>query len=163
MAMNRDDLIVDYFRYLVDEYGYHVEDKRFDPQVMGNAYVVFKSPRIGIQIVIDRNQVLLSLGDQTQPMTKWYEFLDVLTYFAPGETAYDFGKKTDENTWDDVVQAQLVRLASILRSYCDPILRGNLEMSADIEKLQASRGAKMLAHLRSLSRTHRESRPKQSD
>lgn len=161
--VDHDDLIVRYFRYLVDEYGYHIEHKEFSPETMGNAYVTFKSSSIGIQIVIDRNQALMVIGDQSQPIAKWFDFTYVLEYFAPSEIAYDFGEKTDANTWEEVIEAQLARLALIVRKYCDPLLSGDLGMKGDIERIQTGRGVETMEHLNKLSQVYRESRARDSN
>jgi hypothetical protein len=121
----------------------------YDPEMMGNAIVVFKSSKAGIDVVIDRNQVLMTLGDPMESRNEWFEFSNVLKYFAPSlESAYVFTEKTVENTWDEVIETQLDRLALILRQYCEPILRGDLSMKEEIKKIQENRKAESLAKLR---------------
>ena len=119
----RIDWIIQYFGYLINEYGFHVEEKDFTPQMMGNAYVLFKSAKIGIEVVIDRNQVLISIGDQSEVRDKWSEFSDILKYLAPSEVPYIFYERTDELTWDEAVKAQLSRTSSLLRQYCETMLK----------------------------------------
>ena len=123
---DRTDWIIQSFRYLIDEYGFHVDEKEFSPQMMGNAYVLFKSSKIGIEVVIDRNQVLISVGEQSEPRDKWFEFGDVLKYFAPSEVEYVFYERTDDMTWDEAVKAQLSRTSILLNRTCAPIIEGEI-------------------------------------
>jgi len=149
---DRADMLVHYFGYLVSDYDFRVEEKRYDPQVMGNAVVRFASPKLGVEIVVDRNQVLMSLGDPADVRKEWFEFSNVLRYFAPSvENAYIFPEKTAENTWDEIIQAQASRLADILRQYCDQLLKGDLSMKVSIAKIQAARRLELLDKLRRAS------------
>ncbi len=141
---DRADLIVQYFRYLVDEYGFKIEQKEFDPSAMGNAIVIFKSEKIGIEVVIDRDQVLISIGDQSDPRKEWFEFSDVVKYSFPSiENVYNFTEKTADSTWDDAVESQLHRLSVMLLQYCEPLLKGKPLMRAEIKKIEEERVARM--------------------
>ena len=160
--LNHDDLIIRHFKFLMDEYGYHIEEKEFSPEAMGNAYVTFKSELIGIEIVIDRNQVLVTIGDQLQPRAEWFEFTDTLKYFAPLEIPYEFGEKTGANTWEDVIEFQLSRLATIFRQYCDPLLKGDLSMKAEIQLIEDKRVDEMLKRYGKQTQAYLEYRAKKS-
>jgi len=141
---DRSNLIVQYFSFLVDKYEFVVQDKKYAPEVMGNAYVVFRSPNIGIEVTIDRNQVLIAIGEQSDQRKKWFDFTDVMRYFSPsvGEV-YVFPDKTIDNTWEDVIEIQLQRLSSMLRDSCKPILRGELWMKEDIANIKRIRKENM--------------------
>lgn len=142
---DRADLIVQNFDYLINIYGFRIDRKEYDPQTMGNAIVVFKSPKFGIEVVIDRNQVLISIGEQLDPRMEWFEFSDVVKYFAPyAEDVYIFPDKTSGNTWNNVIEIQLRRLAVILRQYCEPLLKGESWMKAELKKIEEKRAAEML-------------------
>ena len=148
MIMMNDELITLYFSYLISDFGFHIEKRVFDYSAMGNAFVVFKSSMVGIDVTIDRNQALITIGDQLDERREWLEFTDVLKYYAPTlEHAYVFPEKTSGNTWDDVVKDQLLRLASILREYCEPLLKGDLSGMEKIKELEKRRVAKMMAEL----------------
>lgn len=146
---DRSDLIIQYFGFLISNYNYFVTEKKFDPQVMGNAFVIFKSSRIGIEIVIDRDQVLITLGDREEPKEKWFDFCDVLQYFNPVEVAYSdidqlFNEKrakhnSNEDTWNEVIDVQLQRLGFLLGEYCEPILKGNLDMKKELKVIEKRR------------------------
>ncbi|MBI4761326.1 MAG: hypothetical protein ACOYYF_03545 [Chloroflexota bacterium] len=146
---DRSDLIVQCFSYLIDEYGFKIERKEFDSSMMGNAIVIFKSTKIGIEIVIDRDQALLSIGDQSDPRKYWFEFGDVVQFLAPFiDNVYDFPEeKPETTTWDDVVESQLNRLAAILRQYCEPLLAGEPLMKTEIKKVEEKRVAEMFKRL----------------
>ena len=125
---DRTDWIIQYFGFLVNDYGFRVEEKEFTPQMMENAYVLFTSLKTGIEVVIDRNQVLISMGDKSEAKEFWFEFSDVLRYFAPSEVPYIFYERTDDMTWDEAVKAQLSRTSILLRCFCEPMLKGELRM-----------------------------------
>lgn len=146
---NRADLIKQHFDYLINEYGFRIERKEFDPQTMGNAVVVFKSHKYGIEIVIDRDQALISIGDCLNPRMQWFELQDVVTYYAPSiDDVYSFTEKTADNTWDDIIGLQLRKLAIVLRQHCEPVLRGESWIKGEIEKIEESRKTELLKNLR---------------
>ncbi|MBV6396395.1 MAG: hypothetical protein HFACDABA_01993 [Anaerolineales bacterium] len=146
--INRAELIIQHFDYLTDKYGFRVERKEFYPDAMGNAVVIFKSPVIGIEVVIDRNQALIRIGDQSEELGKWFEFSNVLSYFAPSlEKAYVFTEKTENNTWDQVVETQLKRLAEILLDCCESLLRGDLSGKERIKKIEHNRKIQLIEEL----------------
>lgn len=137
---DRAIMIRKYFYYLIEDYGFSVERMEFDPQAMGNAVLIFISSWLGIEIVVDRNQVLLSIGEHRAPREQWFEFLDVVKYFAPCENIeYIFPEKTSNNTWDEVVEIQLARLADILQRYCKPLLNGESLRITEIKKIEQKR------------------------
>jgi hypothetical protein len=160
---DRSDLILQYFGYLITEYDFSVEEKVFDPGMMGNAFVKLKSSLVGIEIVIDRDQVLITLGDPMEPREKWIEYSAVLQYFAPSEVAYSdpaqlFNEKRANNpsnkeTWEDVVETQLRRIASMFRQYCETILNGKLGMKNVIEEIKEKNRIEMLQWLDKFNHT----------
>jgi hypothetical protein len=145
---------------LTTEFDFWVVDKVFDPQTMGNAFVRYKSSRVGIEIVIDRDQLLIVLGDQMEPREKWFGYSYVLEYFAPAEIAYlDVGQLFNEkranhtsnaDTWKEVIEYQLQRVSSMLRQYCEPILRGNFDMKKEIKEIEQKNVTEMLNRWKNL-------------
>jgi hypothetical protein len=145
---DRAELIVQCFAYLVNDYGFHIEKKEFAEYAMGNAVVVYKSSLVGIEIAVDRGQVLISMGDQADQLREWFEFSDVLKYYDPSvEKAYILPEKTPEKTWDDVIEDQIKRLAIILRQYCEPFLKGDLSGGEQIKQIEKKRTAELFEHL----------------
>jgi hypothetical protein len=161
MLTDRSDLIIQYFNYLIKEFDFNIEKKEFDPNMMGNAYVIFRSARVEIEIVIDRDQVLISLGDRKKSREKWFNYSDVLKLFAPSEVAYSdledlFNEKranhiSNADTWDEVIEVQLDRLAVMLRRYCEPILKGDFSMKKDIKQIEEKRVSEMLKRFNNTS------------
>jgi hypothetical protein len=154
MMMDNSDLIIQYFGYLITEFGFSVEK---DPHAMGNAFAIFKSSQVGIEIVIDRSQVLIALGDPMEARKKWLDYSYVLEYLSPSAVAYlDIAQLFDErrahhtsnkDTWDEVLEFQLRGLASMLRQYCEPILKGEPGMKQVIKEIKEKDFAEMLKHL----------------
>lgn len=143
--INRAEMIVQKFDYLINEYGFHITRKEFDAQSFGNTIVVFTSSKYGIEIVIDRNQVLISIGESSEPRVEWFDFSDVVKYYAPyAEEPYDFPEKTAERTWDAVVEIQLRRLSAILHQYCETLLKGEDWIKEEVKKIEEKRAAEML-------------------
>ncbi len=137
---DRSDLIARYFSYLVEDYGYHVDEKEFDFAAMGNAYVVFRSLKLGIQVVIDRNYVQIRAGQAPDRKHDWFEFADILKYYAPEiDNPYIYPEKTPENTWDSIVEQQLSRLSSLLREHCDSLLRSQSLPKKEIKRIEDDR------------------------
>ncbi|MGA7193220.1 MAG: hypothetical protein WBW94_06280 [Anaerolineales bacterium] len=144
--MMNDELITLYFNYLITDFGFHVQKRLFDYSVMGNAFVVFESSSVGIEIVIDRDAVSISIGDRSDEKQEWVEFAFVLKHYASTlERVYVIPEKTSDNTWEDVIKYQLDRLAKILREYCEPLLKGDLSAMESIKKTQREEVAKMKA------------------
>lgn len=141
-----------HFEYLIDEYNYHVVSEEFSPQAMGNAYVIYASSSIGIQVTVDRSQVLLNIGDISDNKKDWFDFSDVIKFFNPSiSDPYIFTEKTDKNNTDDIVEIQIRRLASLLGQNCRPILGGELWMKEKIKVIEKTRVAKMIEKLNKLS------------
>lgn len=144
---DRSDLIVTYFDFLIKEYDFRIARKEFDPETMGNAVVVFKSLKFGIEITIDRNQVLLSIGEHLDSRLDWFELTDVLKYYAPNidsNDVYFFPEKTQENTWEEIVTIQLGRMALLFRQNCGPVLKGEGWEKDKLREIEKERKAEML-------------------
>jgi hypothetical protein len=154
---DRSDLIVKHFNYLVNEYGFHIEQKEFAEYAMGNTVVVFKSDKIGIQVAIDKNEVWIALGDQADSKKQWLPFGLVLKHFAPSiENAFIIPKKTSENTWDEVVEIQLKKLSTILRQYCKPFLLGDFSSKDELMKIQDKQLRETIAQINDSAKRQRK-------
>ena len=149
---NRSDLIVQYFNYLISEYGYQIAEKEFNPDAMGNAYVIFMSSKIGIEVTIDRNNVFIAIGEHSHPRREWFEFSDVIKYFAPSiKNVYDFPEKTEEQSWDSIVEIQLNNLATMLHRYCKPLLGGEIWLNDEFKNNEEKRLVEILSRLKKKS------------
>jgi hypothetical protein len=133
---NRDDLIVQYFEYLVNEYGFRITRKERDPRPSWNAVVVFESSKIGVQVAVEMDEVAIHMGDCSDLVYDWFSFSNIMKYYAPHiKEVYVPTRKTTETTWDDVVETQLVRLSGLLREYCEPLLKGENLAKGEIKKI----------------------------
>jgi hypothetical protein len=67
-----------YFQFLEDEF-------HFTCQQMDHQYteIFFISRITGIRIVLDKGTVELQMGHIADPPSEWYEFIDIMRYFAP--------------------------------------------------------------------------------
>ncbi len=91
--MDRDRLFSDainkYFNFLFD-YGFSVCEKEEYSTAFGNSYYRFKSNITGIEVVLDRGQVLMNIGKILQERKDWLEWSLVLKAYAPNIKPYDF-------------------------------------------------------------------------
>ena len=111
-------------------------------------YVTYSSASVGIRVTIDRSQVLINIGDVSDNANEWFDFSDVIRFFDPSiENPYVFIEKTNENTTEDIVEAQVERLASILRKNCDAII-SELWMKEKIKVIERKRVTEMLEKLK---------------
>ena len=135
------------FDFLLTEYDYHIFQETYVSEQMGNASVVFISNLTIISIVLDRGQVLMEIGERSKPSKDRFEITDVLRYFSSDEKmdVYQFSKK---NPYDvPPVENQVLKLALLIRRYCDQILRGDFTMEEQINKLKKGRISKLVENL----------------
>ncbi len=112
------------FRYLIEDYGFSVVDERYDPEAFGNSLVDFQSDSIVMRVLLDRGQVMIDFRPRAGPSKSWYGLDSVVEFLAPEADgpAYIFPE-----TWDnyqDMINWQVDRLASVVQRYCARVLRG---------------------------------------
>jgi len=135
------------FQYLVDDYGFSIANERYDPQSFGNSLVEFRSETTAIRLILDRSQVLVDLGPISWNPNSWFSLSSVMEFLAPeaGESAYVFPE-----TWEsyyDMIDWQVNRLAHILRRYCSLVLTGQFDAWEELERRrrkEAENGYKVL-------------------
>jgi hypothetical protein len=118
------------FSYLMDDFGFSVIHEEYYPQSFGNALVVLESKDCRIRVLLEKEQVLVDVGPLSAPEEwsshapdYWFGLTYVTALLAPEAEpmAYQFPDTSlDRNARID---RQLVRLAGILRPYCDQIAR----------------------------------------
>ena len=81
--MNPAEIISTNYQSLMDEYGFSIVREVFSPEIMGNVELILMSPMTGIKVVVDRNQVLVNIGDSSNPEDEWFELSDVVHFYAP--------------------------------------------------------------------------------
>ncbi len=147
------------FAFLLDEYGFHIYQETYFPEKMGNASVLFTSDHTVISIILDRSQVLSKIGKRSKPSNEWFEITDIVRFFSSDEDmdVYQFSKK---NPYDvPSVENQVLRLAKLIRRYCEPVLRGDFSKEEEIKKIEIKRVSAMKNHFKELSKKYsRENR-----
>ncbi len=156
--MNNTDIIKTHFNRLSDQFGLTILRESYSPEIMGNAEVVFVSDKVGIQVVVDRNQVLIRIGKRSWPENEWFAFTDVLHYFAPDEEAYIFLDKVKNEPLG--IEAQVIHILRVLDQYCRPLLEGDFTHSDQIRELEDKRVSEMLEMFRNISQKARENKKK---
>jgi len=116
--------IQSHLHFLLDEFGFSITEARYD-QEMGNAVVIFAKNKTRIEVVRDRGQALISLGDEGLNRRDWVEFTEAIKFLSDkSEPVYLF---TLSNTpiSDD---AQVLHLATLMREYCEQLLFGKMSI-----------------------------------
>jgi hypothetical protein len=144
------NLIKQEFQFLLDEFNFSVEHEMYSYETMGNALVIFKSPTTIVKVVVDRSQAFLTIGMVSWPDREWFEFIDVVHFFAPElENVYAFeGKQLSEHP---NVETQIGHIAFLLCQYCKPLLLGDFSMQDKIKEIETKRVSDMLSQFQKLS------------
>ncbi|MFZ5856092.1 MAG: hypothetical protein ACOYZ6_04615 [Chloroflexota bacterium] len=87
-----------------------------DTSAFGNSYYRFKSEKVGIEIVLDKGQVLLKIGKISEDRRDWLEWSHVMKAYAPDVKAYDF---------DIDIEPQVKRISELAQQYCTKLLSGD--------------------------------------
>lgn len=141
------DTLVQHFRFLTDEFGYRITKIETDPKNFGNCLVQFESPSAGVDVILDRGQVFVTIGPLTTPEEEWFDICDVSPYFAPQmEAVYLFPEAVSSEV---SLSYQLDRLSNLMKSYCSPILQGDFRMEREIRNHQTKRAEKLKDEMKS--------------
>jgi hypothetical protein len=125
-----------YFSFLND-LGFTIKEKEeVDPKAMGNGFFVFISSSAGIEIVLDRGQVLMEIGKASQDRKEWIDWSIISSVYSPTEKAYDFELDID---------SQVKRLSELLRKYCLGLLKGDFSNKILHQVIQNEVGKAFLA------------------
>jgi len=142
-----ESAVQSHLHFLVDEFGFSITKARYD-QEMGNAVVVFAKNKTRVEVVRDRGQALISLGDEGLDRWDWVEFAEAVRFFSgKSEPVYLF---TLANTPipDDV---QVSHLSMLMRAYCEQLLSGKMSVIQLRESIRAHRTQETRAGLDQLS------------
>ena len=105
-----------YFGFLLDR-GFSIYDKvECDTNAFGNGYYRFKSKFVAVEIVLDRGQVLASVGKISQDRYDWLEWSHVLKAYRSDANAYDFNVD---------IESQVKRISELLQQHCVKLLDGD--------------------------------------
>jgi hypothetical protein len=127
--------VIEHFSFLLD-FGFTIfEKEECDTDAFGNGYYRFKSDTVGVEIVLDRGQVLVKIGKIYQARSDWLEWSYIVKAYAPELTAYDF--ELD-------IASQIRRISELLRRYCMKLLDGNFADENLLKELEDSYGKNFL-------------------
>jgi hypothetical protein len=154
--MNNLEIIKAQFEQLAEKYGLAISDETSSPTSMGDARVLYLSDAIGLEVVVNRRQVLVTLGDPTGPDNSWFEWIDVINFYAPKEEVYVFWDKRRKKAVD--VETQAARIAHLLERYCRPLLEGDFSHAAQIRELERERVSEMRSRFKEISKRARDAK-----
>ena len=142
--------VLKYFKPLIQNYGYWVEeDTTLPPEVRENL-VILASSKTGIEIVLERgSQILVQIGQISKPRDDWFVFTDVIGYFSPGTVPYEF---SDHPDFQIRIKTQIQWLSHLILEYCKPILLGDFSMQERIKALEEKRITTMLEEFNKINR-----------
>ncbi len=108
--------VTSYFSFL-NNYGFSIiEKEEINMEAFGNGYFVFQAQATGIELVLDRGQVLMKIGKTNQSRGDWLEWSIALAAYAPDLKAYDF---------DLDIDSQVKRISDLLQKYCTKLIEGD--------------------------------------
>lgn len=124
------------FRYLVEEYGFSVADERYDRDAFGNSLVDFQSSKVTIRVLLDRGEVTIGVGPYPLSSDYWFDLSSVLEFLSvhTSEPAYVFPEEWD--SYDDMVDWQVSRLAHLLQQCCSSVLRGEFTEWKEMDEIR---------------------------
>jgi len=136
------------FRYLTENYGFSVVDERYNPEAFGNSLVDFQSGDIVMRVLLDRGQVMVDFCPCAGSSKSWYGLGSIVEFLAPeaDEPIYIF-PETWEN-YQDVINWQVDRLASVVQRYCARVLRGEF---SEWEEIAETRSRKATSEYHALT------------
>jgi len=138
-------LMKQHFLFLINEYGFSIIKESYSPEIkIGNGSVVYQSKLVTLEIVVDKTDVLLKIGQRKAPLEKWFDFLDVMKYFAPEVDDVYLRSGVTLSLKDSLaVETRLHNIAILLRKYCQPLLAGDFSMKAKIQEVEEKRSKRV--------------------
>jgi hypothetical protein len=130
-------IVTVHLNILISDYEYKVKLFQTDPKNFGNSLVKLESPKVGINVTLDRGQVFIFLGSLNKPEDEWFDICDVINYYAPFlETVYVFPENL---VGEESINFQVNRLADLTITFCKPILFGDFSKEEYIRAIKAKR------------------------
>jgi len=113
-----------YFGFLLDDFGFSIAEELYR-QEMGNAVVVFSKNQTCIELVKDRGQILVTLGDKSLTKWDWIEFAKAVQFFLENsDSVYSFPSEYNDVT----EELQLSHLSTLMKLHCTAILSGEMSV-----------------------------------
>ena len=142
-SSNFELAVQSHLHFLIDEFGFSITEARID-QAMGNAVVIFAKNKTRIEVARDRDQVLVSFGDDELDQWKWVEFAEAVKFLSgKSEPVYLFATISDPLSDD----AQVSHLSALLRKYCEQLLSGDMSIIELREAIHTRRSQETQAYL----------------
>jgi len=127
--------ISNYFNFLFD-YGFSIiEKEECNTSAFGNGYYRFASETVGLEIVLDRGQVLMTIGKISQERRDWLEWSQILKAYVLDIKPYDF---------DVDIESQVRRIGKLLQQHCTKILGGDFSDENLLKEIEENIGKEFL-------------------
>jgi hypothetical protein len=140
------ELVQEKFNFLIIEYGFHFVSFNRDSLNFGNSLIRLESDEVGINIILDRSQISIHIGQLSKPDDDWFDFVDLLQYFAPKiKTPYIYPENLIGN---ERINFQMDRLSQLIKQYCAPIINGDFSMAKKIQKIKLNRIKEMIKEMK---------------
>jgi hypothetical protein len=121
---NIETSVRNYFGFLLDDFGFSIKEERYN-QEMRNAVVIFSKDQTCIELVKDRGQIFVSIGDQRLIRWDWVEFTQAIQFLSGNpDPVYSFPSQYNDVT----EEAQLYRVSALLKQHCLVILSGEMSV-----------------------------------
>jgi hypothetical protein len=127
------------FAYLVSDRGFRVAREVFDPVHFGNGLVEFRSQHVGVQVTLDRSQILIDIGPAGQSSDNWFSLPEVQSHFDPtgAEYQYQFPERWDD--YDEMIISEIRRAAAALRPLIGPVVTPGFDAWNELERRRTRR------------------------
>jgi hypothetical protein len=116
--------IYKYFSFLLDDFGFSITEERYD-QEMGNAVVGFSKNQTCIELIKDRGQILVTLGDKRLSKWDWVEFADAIGFLSGNISPVYIFQSQNKNVTEE---SQLSRVSVLMKQHCLVILSGEMSV-----------------------------------
>jgi hypothetical protein len=139
---NFEAAIQSHLHFLIDEFGFSITEARYE-QEMGNAVVIFAKNKTRIEIVRDRGQALISLGDEGLIRWDWVEFAEAVKFLSgKSEPVYLFTSSSIPLSDD----AQISHLSALMHAHCEQLLSGEMSIIELRNAIRTRRSQETRAH-----------------
>ena len=111
---------------------------------MGNAIVIFAKNKNRIEVVKDRGDALISLGDEELDRWDWVEFAEAVKFLSGKQEPVYMTNSTNTPVSDDV---QVSHLATLMKTHCLQLLSGKMSVIQLREAIRTRRAQETRAYL----------------
>ena len=125
------ELVDKHFDYLFGDYGFAMVAQEYHPELNDTAWIKMQSGNCGVEIVLERWQVLIRVGSLSVPEgglsdlgNLWFSLPIITAFLTQGKdkwwkdhSPFDFGYLDPDARLD----RQIARLADKMRPYCDQV------------------------------------------